>query len=97
MQRNFTSISSQLADGPKELEDKFGEKIKKCRSKIAKLEAALADIENRRVQLAKYFCEEEKTFLIEDCTIIFSTLCHKIKEVQEVTHIIEMLLFSIFT
>lgn len=43
------------------------------KEKIEYIQKILADIEGNRLELALYFCEQEKTFKLEECFKIFST------------------------
>ncbi|KAE9556010.1 hypothetical protein FO519_000756 [Halicephalobus sp. NKZ332] len=42
-------------------------------SKINDLQSALKEIEEKRIEIANYFCEQEKTFKLEECFKIFNT------------------------
>jgi len=94
IRQNFTLIASKLQNAPKDLLDKFENKVIKCTGKVTELESLLSDIEENRILLAKYFCEEEKKFRIEDCLQIFYKLCSKIADAEKVIIINSLLCFN---
>lgn len=55
-----------------------------CDQQISGLEAIVTKIDEKRLQLAKYFCEDEAKFRLEDCLQVFGKLCTKIHEAKRV-------------
>ena len=48
------------------------------------LEADLREMEALRMQLVEYFCEEEKSFKLDECFKIFSTFCDRFTKAIQV-------------
>ena len=44
----------------------------------------LVELEELRLELATYFCEDDKTFKLEECIKIFHTFCEKFKKAIQV-------------
>jgi len=40
---------------------------------LSDLESDVSELESLRVELAAYFCEDEKTFQLDECIRLFST------------------------
>ena len=51
---------------------------------MVELEQDLTELENLRVELANYFCEDKTTFKLEECIKIFSTFCEKFQKAKQV-------------
>uniref|UniRef100_A0AC34GX42 FH2 domain-containing protein n=1 Tax=Panagrolaimus sp. ES5 TaxID=591445 RepID=A0AC34GX42_9BILA len=47
--------------------------IKETKLKVEKIQQQLTEIDKKRIDIAEYFCETEKTFRLEECFKIFST------------------------
>uniref|UniRef100_A0AC35GI20 FH2 domain-containing protein n=1 Tax=Panagrolaimus sp. PS1159 TaxID=55785 RepID=A0AC35GI20_9BILA len=47
--------------------------IKETNLKVEKIQQQLTEIDKKRIEIAEYFCETEKTFRLEECFKIFST------------------------
>lgn len=54
----------------------------------------LADVEALRVKLSVYFCEEEKTFSMEECFKIFCAFLNSFKVAANVSFILLFLLYN---
>ncbi|XP_033742785.1 mucin-5AC-like isoform X2 [Pecten maximus] len=47
---------------------------------IAELQADLNDMENLRVELAEFFCEDKATFRLDECFKVLHTFCERFKK-----------------
>ena len=47
------------------------------KTEMAELELDMSELNELRIELANYFCEDDKTFKLEDCIKMFNTFCEK--------------------
>ena len=70
---NLTSINSYL------------DHILKDEDKLRGVEQKLDELEESRVALAQYFCEDKAKFKVTDAIETFNTLCLKIADARKVS------------
>jgi len=51
------------------------------------------ELEDLRLDLAVYFCEDEKTFRLDECISIFNTFCQKFIKAIDVSLLISWMQF----
>ncbi len=61
--------------------DLFGQDAKE---ETQELELDLKELDDISADLSTYFCEEDKTFKLDDCIKIFNTFCEKFKKAIQV-------------
>lgn len=49
-------------------------------NKVENLQRGMKEVELLRLQLAEFFCEDPKTFKLEECFKIFQSFCDKFKQ-----------------
>lgn len=52
---------------------------------IYELKEDLKDMESLRLELADFFCEEEKSFKLEECFRILQTFCDRFNKAKSVS------------
>lgn len=58
-------------------------------SEIEELQEDLKDIESLRCELADFFCEDVKTFKLEEAFRTMQTFCDRLRKAMEVTDILK--------
>ncbi len=59
-----------------------------AQDEMGTLEMDLTELEELRVELASYFCEDDTAFKLEECIKIFQTFCDKFKKAIQVDNTI---------
>lgn len=54
--------------------------LQAAENKVQMLQRGMKDIEALRLHLSEFFCEDPKTFKLEECFKIFQTFCEKFKQ-----------------
>lgn len=80
---DLNTLSKNLEKAPEDVVDHFKEFTTKADILVQDLELSLKELERSRVKLAQYFCEDEEKFRVEDCVVVFHTLCAKINEAKK--------------
>lgn len=54
--------------------------LQAAENKVQMLQRGMKEVESLRLQLSEFFCEDPKTFKLEECFKIFQTFCEKFKQ-----------------
>lgn len=54
--------------------------LKFAEQTVNTLQNSIKDIDNMRLELAEFFCEDPDTFKLDECFKIFQNFCNKFKE-----------------
>ncbi|RXG70353.1 Inverted formin-2 [Armadillidium vulgare] len=76
-------IKKKIENSDKEFATHFNKFICDCETTLGDLNSKLTKLEEYRVKLCHYFCEEENKFRLEDCLAIFLILCNKVHEAEK--------------
>ena len=58
--------------------------VQSAAADVAKLHQGLESIQSLSSRLSHHFCEDARTFKLEECLGVFSAFCDKVKECQKV-------------
>ncbi|XP_059179273.1 formin-J-like [Physella acuta] len=77
------AITEQICLAGKDFQQQMSSFLKEANVEVNELEEDLKEIEHIRTEMATYFCEDLKTFKIEECCAILQTFCDKLKKAYE--------------
>ncbi|CAH1777295.1 unnamed protein product [Owenia fusiformis] len=78
-----TSIADQLNQTSPEFQAQMQDFLKYAKSEMHELQEDLKEMEELRVELADFFCEDTSTFKLEECLKTLQTFCLKFKKAIE--------------
>ncbi|XP_056010413.1 formin-J-like isoform X2 [Ostrea edulis] len=76
-------LSDQMNNVNQEFRDQISDFLQEAKSEIDDLQEDLKDIENLRCELADFFCEDIKTFKLEEAFRTMQTFCERFKKAME--------------
>ncbi|KAJ8027789.1 FH2 domain-containing protein 1 [Holothuria leucospilota] len=79
LEEKVTQITSAAEKVESDFKTEIEEIKKAADGDIAQAKEMLAEVEKCRIDLAEYFCEDQKTFQLEECLLIFRQFCEKFK------------------
>uniref|UniRef100_A0A1I8PVT7 FH2 domain-containing protein n=1 Tax=Stomoxys calcitrans TaxID=35570 RepID=A0A1I8PVT7_STOCA len=70
----------EMPNTDEDIKDQMMEFLQSAESEIAVLKAGMDAVDNMRLKLADFFCEDPATFKLEECFKILQTFCDKFKQ-----------------
>merc|ERR1711874_372626 len=80
---DFNKFIKDLERAPQDVKDIFNDHILNGEELVRALEQKLEKLEESRVVLAQYFCEDTAKFKVHDAIETFNTLCLKIADARK--------------
>ncbi|KAM7358652.1 uncharacterized protein ACRADG_003542 isoform 2-T2 [Cochliomyia hominivorax] len=80
MARNSTQAEVDSCETPEDIKQQMTDFLQDAQIKILDLKTKFENINELRVELANYFCEDVKKFELKQCFEIFRTFCEQFKE-----------------
>ncbi|XP_062577150.1 formin-J-like isoform X1 [Saccostrea cucullata] len=77
------NLSDQMGNVNQEFRDQISDFLQEAKSEIDDLQEDLKDIESLRHELADFFCEDIKTFKLEEAFRTMQTFCERFKKAIE--------------
>lgn len=70
----------QLPNTSQDIRQQMTDFLKFAEKTVNTLQSSIKDIDNMRLDLAEFFCEDPGTFKLDECFKIFQNFCYKFKE-----------------
>ncbi|KAH3835014.1 hypothetical protein DPMN_108352 [Dreissena polymorpha] len=83
LDEKVAKISQNVEMVGKDFEKQMNEFLGIARKEMQELNEDLVDMEGLRIELADFFCEDEKTFKLEECFRIFQTFCERFSKAKQ--------------
>ncbi|CAG5127924.1 unnamed protein product, partial [Candidula unifasciata] len=77
------AITEQIVCAGADFQQQMAFFLKEANFEVVELEQDLKDIEKIRVELATFFCEDVKSFKLEECFKIMQTFCERLQKATE--------------
>ncbi|XP_041454485.1 inverted formin-2-like isoform X2 [Lytechinus variegatus] len=81
--KNLSKIEKQVNTASDDIKEQLVKFLKTAQEEVKELEEGLAKIEILSQELATYFCEDQKTFKLQEFLQIFETFANRIKQCQD--------------
>ncbi|GFR84521.1 inverted formin-2 [Elysia marginata] len=86
LEGNIRQLKNKVDKSGDDIKQYFAAFIKDAESEINTVQGKLSEISNLAKRLAHHFCEQEKSFKLEECLNTFNTFCQKVKQCQKENH-----------
>ncbi|XP_072171506.1 inverted formin-2-like [Diadema setosum] len=83
LDRSLAKLTKQVEKATDDIKEQLGKFLKNAEIEVQDLKDGLAKIEQLSNELATYFCEDQKTFKLQEFLQIFETFANRIKQCKE--------------
>lgn len=86
LEGNVRQLKGKVEKCEDDIKDYFSSFIKDSESEVNSVQGKLSEISSLAKRLAHHFCEQEKSFKLEECLNTFNTFCQKVQQCQKENH-----------
>ncbi|XP_012943897.1 inverted formin-2 [Aplysia californica] len=83
LEGHVKQLKTQVGKSEPDIQDQFATFIKDAQNETNTIQGKLAEIKDLTVKLAHHFCEQEKSFKLEECLNNFNVFCQKVKQCEK--------------
>ncbi|XP_041357353.1 inverted formin-2-like isoform X2 [Gigantopelta aegis] len=83
MKNNVNKLKTQVEKSENDVKQQFDQFIQTAMEDIAHLDERLKEVEVLIKKVAYHFCEDEKSFKMEECIMNFKMFCEKVKQCEK--------------
>nr|KAG5685518.1 hypothetical protein BaRGS_024255 [Batillaria attramentaria] len=85
LEGSVNKLETQVTAADKDVQDQFNAFIKSAQEELEETKAKMEKVADLTKKLCAHFCENEKTFKLEECLNIFKTFCEKVIQCKKVS------------